>query len=261
MDILGDDEALAIIQSWGWDRYDHRFEMDVPIMMPLSEAINRLAMEGHVNPATAILSLLADGRLVSTGSYSWKRYRDGNYQRDGIGEIPARRWDSLKEGLAQRSKTFGRNEVTLHLMYEDWNEHKEERADWTWAADRFATAEASGGHYLSSGYFEETYVACDIEVRPSEIAIDDAPPLGVTAHSKGGAPAKYDWERAVAAIVFQWADEGCWQPEMQADVKKRLADWFAEQDLHPSESMLKERARWLFAEFQRRNGKADNLAA
>ncbi|MBK6413870.1 hypothetical protein [Sphingopyxis sp.] len=50
MDVHGDDKALAIIQSWGWDRFDPRFEIQVPVMMPLNEAINRLAMEGHVDP-------------------------------------------------------------------------------------------------------------------------------------------------------------------------------------------------------------------
>lgn len=261
MDVHGDGEALAIIQSWGWDRFDPRFEIEVPVMMPLNEAINRLAMEGHVDPAMSMLSLLADGRVVSTGSYRWKRYRNGHNQRDGIGEIPARRWVSLKEGLAQNNKTFGPNEVTLHLMYDGWDEYKEARADWTWTADRFATAETSGGDFLDSGYFEETYVVCDIEVRPAEVEAASAPVPNATERNKGGAPSKYDWERAIAAIVFQWADEGSWQPAMQADVKNRLADWFAERGEHPSDSLLKERARWLFEEIQRRDGEADNLTA
>ncbi len=71
----------------------------------------------------------------------------------------------------------------------------------------------------------------------------------------------YDWERAVAAIVFQWADEGSWQPASQADVKNKLAEWFAAKGEYPSDSLLKTRGRWLFEEFQRRNGEADNFAA
>lgn len=261
MDVHSDGEALAIIQSWGWDRFDPRFEIEVPVMMPLNEAINRLAMEGHLDPAKAVLSLLADGRVVSTGSYRWKRYLNGHNQREGIGEIPARRWVSLKEGLAENSKTFGLNEVTLHLMYEGWDEYKEARADWTWTADRFATAETSGGDFLNSGYFEETYVACDIEVRPAEVETADAPVPHANERNKGGAPSKYDWERAIAAIVFQWADDGTWHPTSQAEVKNKLADWFAGRDEQPSESLLKERARWLFEEFRRRGDEANNLAA
>lgn len=87
----------------------------------------------------------------------------------------------------------------------------------------------------------------------------DKPPT--IERNKGGAPAKYDWERAVVAIVFQWADEGSWQPASKTEVKNKLADWFAAQSRHPSDSLLKERAGWLFEEFQRRNGEADNLAA
>lgn len=77
----------------------------------------------------------------------------------------------------------------------------------------------------------------------------------------GGRPPTYDWERAVAAIVFQWADEGSWQPASQADVKNKLASWFSQRDEHPSDSLLKTRAKWLFEEFQRRSGEVENPAA
>jgi len=91
--------------------------------------------------------------------------------------------------------------------------------------------------------------------------VPENPNAGPTEANKGGAPAKYEWERAAAAIVFQWADEGSWQPATQADVRKRLAAWFAQRDQYPSDSMVKERARWLFEEFQRRAQGDDNLAA
>ncbi|MCK9540851.1 MAG: hypothetical protein M0R03_02320 [Novosphingobium sp.] len=73
-------------------------------------------------------------------------------------------------------------------------------------------------------------------------------------HNRGGAPAKYDWEQAIAAIVFQWSDEGSWQPTSQADVRRKLVEHFSALDQYPSDSLLKLRARWLFDEFLRRNG-------
>lgn len=258
-------DALAIINKWDWPERDPRFDEYVRYTIAVSEAINRLAMEGHPNPADAVLSLLADGRLVATGRYRWKQYRNDHFYRDDVGTISSVRWAALKAAIAERDYLSSRPEVTLHMLSEDESGHAEPCAEWNWGGNWFSTARKSGGDWLSPDYIEEVFSASDIEVRPADIkAVKTTAELDNQAErnpNRGGAPPKYDWERAVAAIVFQWAEEGSWQPEIQADVKKRLADWFAEQDLHPSDSMLKERARWLFAEFQRRNGKADNLAA
>lgn len=79
--------------------------------------------------------------------------------------------------------------------------------------------------------------------------------------NKGGAPRKYDWERVCAAIIFQWADEGSWQPRTQAEVRGRLANWFSDRNQYPADSSLKERARWLFEEFRLRNGEDNNRTA
>lgn len=256
--------ALSIIERWGWDHADPRFEFHVPLMVPISDAINRLAMEGHHDPAGAVLTLLADGKLEATGSYRWKKYLNGHFAREGTGPIPAHRWVVLRQGC-ETNHPAKQNEVTLHLIGGDWNESKEPRADWSWENDRFSTAQVSGGDWLDEGYFEESYGVTDIEVRPAESQCGSAPADGLgdnaIERSRGGAPAKYDWERAIAAVVFQWADDGTWQPDLQSDVKKRLSAWFAEHDQYPSDSLLKERARWLFAEFQRRRGEASNIAA
>lgn len=263
MNVDGDDAALAIIKQWGWDGNDPRFDFDVPYMMPLSAAINRLAMEGHADPAGAVLSLLADGRLEATGSYRWMTYRKGLFHRKGVGAIPAFRWAALKEAEDEPARPGIGKSIKLHLLGDEWGSAEVLRGDWSWQGDIFTTAHSSGRYWVAEGTSEEVYSAADIELRPSgdDNDIHENQNLLGSERNKGGAPSKYDWERAVAAVVFQWAEEGSWQPELQADVKKRLADWFADKDLHPSDSLLKERARWLFAEFQQRNGKADNLAA
>ena len=256
--------ALSIIERWGWDHADPRFEFHVPVMVPISDAINRLAMEWHHDPAGTVLKLLAAGKLQATGHYRWKKYRDGHFQWEGTGAIPVRRWEVLQDGC-ESNHPAKENLVELHLIGGDWNEGKEPRADWSWKGDRFSTAESSSGDWLDEGYFEEFYSVTDIEVRPAESECGSTPTDALRdsaiERSRGGAPAKYDWERAIAAIVFQWADDGTWQPEQQSEVKKRLFSWFAEQDQYPSDSLLKERARWLFAEFQRRRGEASNIAA
>ncbi|MCA0911003.1 hypothetical protein [Qipengyuania gaetbuli] len=256
-------DALAIIEGWGWDHADPRFEFHVPVMVPISEAINRLAMEGHHDPAGAMLMLLGEGKLQATGHYRWKKYLDGHFAREGTGPIPAHRWVVLRQGC-DANKGLRPNEGAFQFIDADWNGGKEPRADWSWQNDCFSTAQVSGGDWLDEGYFEESYSVTDIEVRPAEANCGsfqiDASEGGGAKSNRGGAPAKYDWERAVAAVVFQWADDGSWHPDIQADVKKRLSAWFAEHDQYPSDSLLKERARWLFAEFQRRRDEADNVA-
>lgn len=262
--VEGSNAALAVINSWGWDHADPRFDFYVPVMISLSEAINRLAMEGRDDAPDLVLSMLAGGQLIATGSYRWKRFCGDHFSREGVGQIPARRWQMLKNGCAKNERSFGKEEVTLHAVTGDWAETKEAAADWGWTWDRFSTAEAGGGEWLDVGYFEETYSVADIELRPAHEDADGEVKALTASHAepnKGGAPTKYDWERAVAAVTFQWADEGSWQPTRQVEVKERLAARFAERDQFPSESLLKERARWLFDEFRRRAPEADNLAA
>lgn len=76
-------------------------------------------------------------------------------------------------------------------------------------------------------------------------------------HPKGGAPGKYDWARAVGSIVFLWADNGAWQPTSQGEVRAKLTEWFSDQGQAPDDKSLKQYARWLFDEFQKRKTPAE----
>jgi len=114
--VQGDAAALAIIESWGWDHADPRFEVYVPLMLSLSEVVNRLAMEGHADPAGTVLSLLASGKLEATGSHWFKAYRNGRFQREGVGPIPVARWKALKAGCDLGDPMFGRHEVRLQMI-------------------------------------------------------------------------------------------------------------------------------------------------
>lgn len=137
----------------------------------------------------------------------------------------------------------------------------------------WATGEATCTWSLDPEYEVERTTLYQVELRnavpgslspPAAVRVA-APPAAdcqpqAIRRNEGGRPPLYDWERAVAAIVFQWADEGTWQPTSQADVKNKLAEWFSVKGQYPSDSLLKGRARWLFEEFQRRNGEVNNFA-
>ena len=266
----GDAAALAIIGGWeweGWSGWDDHSEFG-PITRSLSDAVNKLAFDGHPDAATAMLSLLADGRLVAAGRYRWRAYRNGHYRAEESGDIPARHWKALQAGLTSpRGSGWGVPKVKFYMLDGQDDDSEYPIAEWAWEHNRFSAVQPGDGKKLfEHGYSEEIFDAWDIEIRlalPQVVAPKATPLLeGPTIEAnKGGAPRQYDWERAVAAIVFKWADEGSWRPASKADVKSKLADWFSTLDQHPSESLLKDRARWLFDEFQRRNGEADNLAA
>lgn len=257
--------ALATLRTWDWTRWDYDFHEAVPRSRTLSETVNSLAMSGHADPPGALLQLLCDGKLIASGDYQWRASRNGHeYSKaEGGSPIPQAWWRLLKAGLAARDWRAG-NTISLPLL----NVADASRAELAWEHDRITVAIADGLPWSlddDDDYAEEYISAYAIEVHCPNAGNDicEAPasqPLAIE-HNKGGAPSKYDWERAVAAIVFQWADEGSWHPATKADVKNRFAEWFAARNEHPSETSLKERARWLFEEFQRHSGEADNLAA
>ena len=150
--------ALAIIESWDWnDVWNFHAECEMPLMLQLSEVINQLAMEGHYDSAGATLSLLAEGKLIATGSFRWKAFRNGHYQREGTGRIPAHRWSVLQDARAACDDPFFPNETTLRLLDGNWGERKEELFVWSWDKDWFSTAQTAKGDWLDEGYFEETY--------------------------------------------------------------------------------------------------------
>ncbi|WP_293844782.1 helix-turn-helix domain-containing protein [Sphingopyxis sp.] len=100
------------------------------------------------------------------------------------------------------------------------------------------TAETSGGDF-EPGYFEETYVGCDIEVRPAEV--------GRRRSSAGTRPTATRAARHQNMIGSAQSQQLCFNgpttepgtPASQAEVKNKLADWFAGRDEQPSESLLK----------------------
>lgn len=66
--------------------------------------------------------------------------------------------------------------------------------------------------------------------------------------AKGGRPAAADWEGAALEMARRYYRDAL-KLRSPADVKKQLADWLAEQDLYPSDTVLRERARRYFTSF------------
>lgn len=254
----GDDEALAIIRGFQWRRWDYDKSEAVSESRSLSDTINELAFLWSGDASAVVLSLLANAELSAIGQIRWRKVQSEEFSKEGIAPIPATRWLGLQQRLTMVdpfkgtyvkfcSLDFGPNSIDKHpLAFWDWQNNWFE-TNWTQCAP------------WDKDFFEESFLASDIRIfepLPDPILMPTVLAKSSTQFdkvNKGGRNPTYDWEKAIAALIFQWADKGDWQPLKQADVVKSLAEWFAEQGATPSDSLLKQRAQWLFREFERRN--------
>lgn len=249
-----DNEALALIRGLNWERWDYDSCQIVESSVSLSTLINDLAFLWGGDAPNAVLSLLAKGELQAIGEVRWQKFQDESFRKFAWGLIPNDRWVSLQERLANVDPFKGSFVTFFSLEINDQEKHP--LALWDWQNDRFESNWAQGDPW-EVDHFEESFSASNICIMPppsnSKQDRSQGSSYVVTDRNRGGAPIKYDWEKAVAALVFKWADSGGWEPVSQANVKNALADWFAEQGDAPSDSELKKRARWLFPMFQSRN--------
>jgi hypothetical protein len=86
-------------------------------------------------------------------------------------------------------------------------------------------------------------------------ASDDAPESPQATRSpsparvdKGGAPSKYDWERALIAVARRIHEEGL-PDRASRKLQKFLTDWFSKRNEYPSEAEIRKRIRWIYEEF------------
>ena len=135
-----------------------------------------------------------------------------------------------------------------------------------WTAGDFSTGMEVNGRYTDCEALGVNFERIGVETlvpalvsagNASQAASSQNKEIDSTSKNRGGNPGKFDWAKAVAAIVFQWSDSGSWHPKSQGEVKTELANWFSGQGQIPDDRQLKIYARWLFVEFQKRNPEAD----
>lgn len=105
------EQALAMMRLWEWEKPtqygwadDPELPRTVPITYSLSDAMNQLAYEGHTDATKAILALICDGKLLANGWFDWRADQNGNFQYEGQGSIPLRRWQVLRECMEKWRK-------------------------------------------------------------------------------------------------------------------------------------------------------------
>jgi hypothetical protein len=251
--------ALVIMSYWEWRRCDPD---GVPFHpgKDLSWVVNRLALEGLDKPEEAVLALLCRGELIARGDYRWQKYQRGNfYKLEGSNEIlKPLRWEQLADIIADDSfelagKGWPISNVDLKML--GWMECPV--YEWEFGENRFCTAICPPDtETYAPTYVEEWYSAWDIEVWPNDLEPiiwdDDPEPDAVQSApntNKGGRPPAADWEAAALEIAGRYY-RGDFKPQTIADVARELASWLGEQDLHPSDSIVRVHAKRIFDAFQ-----------
>ena len=271
---MTDDNALEIVKGWDWGYYDPDGFMHQKNIC-LSDVVNKLAMEGVVNPPHTLLELLASGHLIAEGTWLWHAYRlTEHYQHESNGIIPNARWKYALDVVETLDTLPRRVSYDPQVNLKEVGQGMTDKFYWNWRNNEFAIADADTlfVHGMDE-YHEEWFAAREIQVCLSYIWWEDFDPrlcehdaaispkqliavsknlVPTQGKNKGGRPPSYDWEQAVAAIVFKWSDDGNWQPASQADIVRALGDWFGARNDVPSDSLLKLRAKWLYPLFEQR---------
>lgn len=250
--------ALDIMREWDWRRCD-------PDGVPfhpgknLNWVVNRLAMEGIRRPQDAILELLCAGALVAQGHYRWRKYQDYDHFQSEVecDPIKAQHWQKLASSI-QESKCgsgWGSSMETALQLSElgltDCLAH-----EWEYGFCRFSYALVTDKlDPWDDDYMEEWFSAWDIDVWPNDLApiIWSDEPGPETASStpntnKGGRPPAADWELAALEIAGRYY-RGDFKPQTIADVSRELTSWLGNQDLHPSDSVVRIHAKRIFEAF------------
>lgn len=253
----GDDTpeaALEIMRQWQWLRCDPD---GAPLewSMELSLVINRLAMEGHARPSSAILELLCRGEVEAKGDYKWQKYqwRKSYYLEEMNAVLKPRQWKVLADSIAEEWRQLtSHDELRIEVDLEKLNLGKCPIYDWEFGQNRFSTALCPPDTETHDrNYFEESFSVWDISVwlRSGEPEHVDAAAPVAEGTSKGGRPAIADWEAAALEMAGSYY-RGDFKPQTIADVCRKLASWLAGIDIYPSDSVLRTHAKVIFEAFQ-----------
>lgn len=172
--------AYALMSEWQWEYRDPDGNQSFH-SIELSNAVNRLAMQGHTNPKRAILRLLCQGKLNATCDYEWKKYQ--TYDRFALSgsaaEVSQNQWQGLANALAEESRALKDPKVfecKVDLSALDVKDCKV--AIWEPSYNRFSYAlRATDIDPFGPGYFEEIFSAWEIMLMPlmvpAENCLDD----------------------------------------------------------------------------------------
>lgn len=119
--MIGDEESAArafeMLRHWQWGYYDPdgcwhgRYKT-------LADVLNRLAFQGHHEPASAILTLLCDGTVNAICNYHWLKYhRSKRYEISEHKEtLSPSKWQTLAQMLQEEIRMLDESEWCSPLI-------------------------------------------------------------------------------------------------------------------------------------------------
>jgi hypothetical protein len=197
-------------------------------------------------------------KIVAPGWKHGSPATDPIRQRAKIGVIKARASVYVSTRSGQSTTVHGHP-----IPKEFWGGHPFKE---NWTAGDFSTGIDVNGWYTDCEALGVTFERTEIEAlapppvsagNPSQAASSGITVPAPASRNSGGNPGKFDWAKAVGAIIFQWSDSGSWHPQSQGEVKTKLYDWFSEHGQTPDDKQLKQYARWLHSEFKSRGPERD----
>lgn len=237
-----DEEALAVIGSWEWD------EIHGPFTRSLSETINDLALTGIVGPEKAVLSLLANGQLQAWGRCNWKKFQDGEFQKQGNFNIHVRHWQALRDGLAVWHPIKGPYVKFAILEWDSGSEDEHPIVNWDWQSDCFHVNQQTG-EFLEADYLEEAFSAFEIQIYPPSNGLASGNVSMASESNGGGRPPALDWEAVALEMAGQFY-RGDLKPRSIADVKRAIRAWVNDPEGGPADSTIHPHAKAIFEAFK-----------
>ena len=178
--------AFEILRGWQWGYYDpdgcwHGRSST------LSDVLNRLAFQGHQEPASAVLTLLCEGKITGTCNYHWLKYqRSTRYQvSEHMDTLSQSKWQTLAQMLQEELRMLEAGEWGSPLIDLPKLEMKGcQMVEWEPSFNRCAYAACPPDtSTFDPSYYEESLSAWEIEImlisgEPTETEIPAFTPSG-----------------------------------------------------------------------------------
>ena len=162
-------QALNIIDGWSWswrdpDGAQHAFGV------PITQAVNRLAMDGIPRPHDLVLHLLCNEKLIASGKFIWRKYEHGTtYSIDEYDvSIKPRHWQTLRSVIDDENAQLANGNWPLGMVDLEklgFADCSTKRWDFQTDAMSYAVCPPDIGVY-DQGYFEEYFSGYELEIRP-----------------------------------------------------------------------------------------------
>lgn len=159
--------AFEILSGWQWGYYDpdscwHSRSIT------LSDVLNRLAFQGHEEPASAVLTLLCDGKIIGICNYHWLKYqRSTRYQfSEQMNKLSQSKWQTLAQMLQEELRMLEAGEWGSPLIDLPKLEMNGcQMVEWEPSFNRCAYAACPPDvTVFDPSYYEESLSAWEIEI-------------------------------------------------------------------------------------------------